>query len=456
MKRVLVLLLVLIMAVSLFPSAFAAEMEKDIVDTAVEAGTFTILATALDSAGLVDTLKGEGPFTVFAPTDDAFANLLADLGITAEDLLANPDLKNILLYHVLSGSVPAADVLALEDGTMVETVNGQSLIVSFEGGNVFVDDAKVTATDVMASNGVIHVIDEVIMPVTASRVATEDAKGLIDDGTIDYIVDVRGAAAFDEAHVPGALNIPGPMASDGFLAGTVAAGIERDDEVLIYCMVQPAAEAAADALLGDGYENITIMLGGITGWTEEGYPVAATLKDIVDTAVGAGSFNTLAAALTKANLVETLKGPGPFTVFAPTDDAFAALLTELGITAEELLANPDLASILLYHVVPGKVMASDVLALPNGTMVETAGGEKLTVTFMDGSVYVDGAKVVTTDVMASNGVIHVIDAVIMPGQEETEPVPIPETGDSGMIPFALLALVSGAWIVMRRKSQRAS
>ncbi len=454
LKRVLVLLLVLMMAVSLFPTAFAAEMDKDIVDTAVEAGTFTILATALDTAGLVETLKGDGPFTVFAPTDDAFAALLADLGITAEDLLANPDLKNILLYHVVSGSVPAADVLALDDGTMVETVNGQSLTVTFESGNVFVDDAQVTATDVMASNGIIHVIDKVIMPVTATRVMTSDAKGLIDGGSIDHIIDVRAASAFDEAHVPGALNIPGPMASDGFLSGVVAAGIEKDDEILIYCMVQPAAEAAADALLGAGYGNVTIMLEGITGWTEAGYPVAVTLKDIVDTAVEAGSFNTLAAALTKANLVETLKGPGPFTVFAPTDDAFAALLANLGITAEELLANPDLANILLYHVVPGKVMASDVLALPNGTMVETAGGEKLTVAFMGGNVYVDDAKVVTTDVMASNGVIHVIDAVIMPGQEATEPVP--KTGDLGMVPFGFLALASGAWIIMRRKNQKAS
>lgn len=451
MKKGLVLFLVLLLTLTSFPAAFAEEMPKDIVDTAVDAGTFTILATALDTAGLVDTLKGEGPFTVFAPTDDAFAALLADLGITAEDLLANPDLANILLYHVVAGSVPAADVLALEDGTMVETVNGQSLTVTFDGGNVFVDNAQVVTTDVMASNGIIHVIDAVILPKTAERVDTATAKARIDGDEIDTIIDVRGAAAFDEGHVPGAVNIPGPMLSESFLTDVQAAGIGSEDEILIYCMVQPAAEAASNALLAAGFENITIMLGGITGWQDAGYPVAMTLKDIVDTAVEAGSFNTLAAALTKANLVETLKGTGPFTVFAPTDDAFAALLATLGITAEDLLANPELSNILLYHVVPGKVMASDVLALPNGTMVQTVGGKSVTVTFMGGNVYVDDAKVVTTDVEASNGVIHVIDSVLLPEADPAEQTPVPQTGDPGIWSLGLAALASGAWLLTRRK-----
>jgi transforming growth factor-beta-induced protein len=452
MRKIFILALVLLLAFSSFTAVFAEEMQKDIIETAVDAGTFTVLASALDTAGLVETLKGDGPFTVFAPTDDAFESLLADLGISAEDLLANPDLKNILLYHVLSGSVEAADVLALDDGTMVETLNGQSLEVTFMGGSVYVDEAKVATTDIMASNGVIHVIDKVIMPVTAVRIETADAKALIDGGSVDYIIDVRGASAYNEAHVPDALNIPGPMASDNFLAGVESNGISEEDEILIYCMVQPAAEAAADALFGAGYTNVTIMLKGISGWQDAGYPVATTLKDIVDTAVSNGSFNTLAAALTKANLIETLKGPGPFTVFAPTDDAFAALLSNLGITADQLLANPELGNILLYHVVPGKVMAADVLALPNGTMVETANGKSLKVTFMDGSVYVDGAKVLATDVMATNGVIHVIDAVILPQAEPAEAqTDNPKTGDMGIIPLGFGALASGAWLLLRKK-----
>lgn len=135
---------------------------------------------------------------------------------------------------------------------------------------------------------------------------------------------------------------------------------------------------------------------------------AAATKDIVDTAVGAGSFKTLADLLTKAGLVETLKGPGPFTVFAPTDEAFAkvdkATLDKLGANVEAL------KQVLTYHVVAGKVLAADVKAGP----VKTVEGSEATIKVEGGKVMIDGANVTATDVMASNGVIHVIDAVILP------------------------------------------
>ena len=133
-------------------------------------------------------------------------------------------------------------------------------------------------------------------------------------------------------------------------------------------------------------------------------------KDIVETAVDAGSFTTLVAALKAADLVETLKGDGPFTVFAPTDEAFAALPKG---TVDALLEpeNKDqLTAILTYHVVPGKVMSSD---LSDGMMAATVQGDEVTIGTM-GGVTVDGANVVTADIEASNGVIHVIDGVIMP------------------------------------------
>ncbi len=143
-------------------------------------------------------------------------------------------------------------------------------------------------------------------------------------------------------------------------------------------------------------------------------PASAADKDIVDTAVGAGSFKTLAAALQAGGLIETLKGDGPFTVFAPTDEAFA----KLGDATIADLLKPEnkekLVGILTYHVVPGKVLAADVLKL-DGEKVGTANKDaKVTVTVKDGSVYVDKAKVVKTDIAATNGVIHVIDAVIVP------------------------------------------
>lgn len=131
-------------------------------------------------------------------------------------------------------------------------------------------------------------------------------------------------------------------------------------------------------------------------------------KDIVDTAVAAGSFTTLVAAVEAAGLVDTLKGDGPFTVFAPTDEAFAALPEG---TVEGLLADPDaLTAILTYHVVPGKVMSTD---LSNDMKAATVNGADVTI-MTEGGVMVDGANVVSADIEASNGVIHVIDAVILP------------------------------------------
>jgi uncharacterized surface protein with fasciclin (FAS1) repeats len=139
----------------------AADAEMDIVDTAVSAGNFQTLAAALTAADLVDTLKGDGPFTVFAPTDDAFAKLPAG---TVENLLKAENLDQltaILTYHVVAGAVTADQVVNL---TAAATVNGQSVDISMNGSNVMVDGAKVVMTDIMASNGVIHVIDSVILP----------------------------------------------------------------------------------------------------------------------------------------------------------------------------------------------------------------------------------------------------------------------------------------------------
>ena len=156
-------------AASPSPSASASESmaSADIVDTAVAAGDFTTLTAALTAAGLVDTLKGPGPFTVFAPTDDAFAKLPAG---TVDTLLKDPkgDLTQILTYHVIPGKVMAADVVKL-DGQKVKTVQGGELTVGVDGDKVILTDAagntvNVTTTDVEASNGVIHVIDGVLMP----------------------------------------------------------------------------------------------------------------------------------------------------------------------------------------------------------------------------------------------------------------------------------------------------
>ena len=305
------------------PAEAAGELQ-DIVDTAVAAGSFGTLVAAVEAAGLVETLKGEGPFTVFAPTDEAFAALPAG---TIDALLADPQgqLTQILLYHVVPGKVMAADVT---DGAEVATVQGSPVNFMVADGAVMINDANIVATDIEATNGVIHVIDKVILP-PAEEAATEEA-------------------ATEEAAAE-----------------------------------EPAADAAA-------------------------------MGTIPAVAAGAGSFTTLLAAVEAAGLADELSGAGPFTVFAPTDEAFAALPAG---TIDALLADPQgqLTQILLYHVVPGKVMAADVT---DGLAAETLQGAPLTFSVgADGAVKIGDVNVVSTDVEASNGVIHVIDAILMPPAE---------------------------------------
>jgi|TARA_B110000459_G_C16339629_1_gene371711 transforming growth factor-beta-induced protein len=138
---------------------------------------------------------------------------------------------------------------------------------------------------------------------------------------------------------------------------------------------------------------------------------------IVDVAVGAGSFTTLVAAVTEAGLVDTLSGDGPFTVFAPTDEAFAAALDALGLTAEELLASPELGAILTYHVLAGEVDAATAISL-DGQSADTVNGAAIDISVVDGSVMINNATVITADVAASNGIIHIIDTVLLPPAAE--------------------------------------
>ncbi len=301
-----------------------------IVDVAVGAGTFETLVAAVTAAGLAETLSGEGPFTVFAPTDDAFAALPEGL-VEALLLPENVDaLTAVLTYHVLGAEVPSSDVASGD----VETLQGEAITLAVgDDGTVMVNDATVTAVDVEASNGVIHVIDTVLVPPSIDATALLVADAMEDEAMEDEAME-------DEA---------------------------MEDEA-----------------------------GGDT---------------IVDVAVGAGTFETLVAAVTAADLAETLSGEGPFTVFAPTDDAFAALPEGL-VEALLLPENVDaLTAILTYHVLGAEVPSSDVA---DGD-VETLQGEVITLAVGDdGSVMVNSANVIAVDVEASNGVIHVIDSVLVP------------------------------------------
>jgi transforming growth factor-beta-induced protein len=276
----------------------AVSKQATIVDTAVAAGNFKTLVAAVQAAGLAETLSGAGPFTVFAPTDEAFAKLPAG----TVDTLLKPEnkakLAAILTYHVVPGSVKAADVVKVKH---LGTVNGQRVGIKVEGPKVMVDGALVSATDIGCSNGVIHVIDSVMLPV---------------DGTV------------------------------------------------------------------------------------------------VDVAVKNGSFKTLVAAVQAAGLAETLAGKGPFTILAPTDEAFA----KLPAGTLEMLLKPEnkkqLVEILSYHVVPNVTAYSD--SVVKMKEVPTLLGKPIGVKVVGDKVMLGGANVVAVDVEASNGVIHVLDAVLLP------------------------------------------
>ncbi|HSS65452.1 MAG TPA: fasciclin domain-containing protein, partial [Gammaproteobacteria bacterium] len=239
---------------------------------------------------LVGVLTSDGPLTVFAPTDEAFRKLPKK---TLQRLLENPaKLAAVLRYHVVPGRVLAADVVKLSSA---KTASGQEVTINATSA-VRINDAKVIKTDIVASNGVIHVIDTVLMP----------------------------------------------------------------------------------------------------------------RQDILSTARSAGSFKTLLAAVEAAGLSDALRGDGPLTLFAPTDEAFAKLPAG---TVEALLKDiPKLRAILTYHVVPGKVTAADVMKL---STAKTLQGQPVRIR-ASSEVMINGARVIRADVPASNGVIHVVDTVLLP------------------------------------------
>lgn len=280
--------------------------EPNVVEVAQSNPNFSILAEAVVAADLAGTLSGPGPFTVFAPTDAAFGSLLTELGVTKAQLLADKALlRSVLLYHVLPAKVDKASVQLGKAATPLE---GGIFKIDSVSANLIITDgrnrtSRATTTDVMASNGIVHAIDKVLLPAN---------------------------------------------------------------------------------------------------------------KTIVETAQSLPDFSILVEAVVAADLTATLNGTGPFTVFAPTNAAFAKLLTELGITKAQLLADKALLTkVLTYHVVAGRVLKVEV---PVGTPITTVQGGTFTV---DSSLAItdrNGRKstLIATDTLARNGVIHVIDTVILP------------------------------------------
>jgi uncharacterized surface protein with fasciclin (FAS1) repeats len=425
----------------------AAEL-LSIVDIAVQDGRFTTLVTALEAAGLVETLQGDGPFTVFAPTDEAFAALPEG---ALDGLLADSEaLSSVLLYHVVGGKVMAADVVSL-DGQEVATASGDAVKVMVDGSSVMINEAKVIITDIEGSNGVIHVIDAVLLPPTDEMATDED---MADEEVNQTIVDIALSdenfstlvTALEAAGLVEALQGEGPFtvfaptneAFEALPEGALEALIadpEALTDVLLYHVAEGKA-MAADVVELDGQKVETLLgqyvdinIDGEAVMVDDATVIAADVeasngvihvidtvllpetRTIVDIAVEDGRFTTLVAALEAAGLVEALQAEGLFTVFAPTDDAFVALPEG---TVEGLLADTEaLTQVLLYHVVDGKVMAAQVVEL-DGQEVETLSGNNVIVTIEDEAVKINESQVIIPDIEASNGVIHVIDAVLVP------------------------------------------
>jgi transforming growth factor-beta-induced protein len=397
----------------------------DIVDVAVADGRFTTLVAAVQAAGLAETLKSEGPFTVFAPTDEAFAKLPEG---TIEALLADTAaLSDILLYHVVPGKYYSEDVLAMP---VLQSAQGTSLLTQLKDGKVMLNDAEIIITDVQARNGVIHVIDAVVTPGNIVETAVRD-------GRFTTLAAALGAANLAETlQGEGPFTVFAPT-DDAFAKlpeGSVEAllgDIPALTDILLYHVVSGEVMAADVAGLSNAdtlaEEKLNIRVDMEKVMINDAQVVIADIvttngvihvidtvllpRDIVETAVADGRFTTLAAALEAANLLDTLKGPGPFTVFAPTDEAFAKLPEG---TVKALLADiPSLSNILLYHVVSGEVFAADVVNLESAA---TAQGQSIAVRVEDGKVFLNDSQVIITDIAATNGVIHVIDAVLLPPQ----------------------------------------
>ena len=415
------------------PMAEPTPEPNSIVDIAVSDGRFETLVAALQTAGLVDTLAGDGPFTVFAPTDDAFAKLPEG---TVEALLKDiPALTDILLYHVVKGSVMAEDVVMLDEA---QTLLGENVSIRVEGDMVYINDAQVIITDIMADNGVIHVIDTVLLP-PADEPMSNIVEIAVADGRFQTLVAAVQAAGLAETFSgEGPFTVFAPT-DDAFAKlpeGTVEALLEDIPaltDILLYHVVE--GEVLAEAVVGlneaktlsgkyidirveDGmvYINDAMVVitdimasNGVIHVIDTVLLPPESAGSIVDIAVADGRFQTLVAAVEAAGLVDTLSNDGRFTVFAPTDDAFAKLPEG---TVEALLEDiPALTDILLYHVVDGQVLAEDVIMLEEAA---TLLGENISIRVEDGMVYINDSMVIITDILADNGVIHVIDTVLLP------------------------------------------
>jgi uncharacterized surface protein with fasciclin (FAS1) repeats len=449
-KTIVCLMMTLLLSASL-PLNSSAGPTDDIPTNAAGTGVHDSLVAALAHAGLVTTLEGTGPFTVFAPTDQAFAAAGIDLADfdTPEE---NDTLSDILLHHVYAGEVPAS---AVTDGMLATMVNGDKVKFGVSGGTVTVGAATVTTADVMSSNGIIHVIDTVLLPPVDIPATAQSTT--IHDSLVAAVIQ---ADLLTTLQGPGPFTVFAPTDQAFVDAGIDLASLDTPEgkatlsDILLYHVVSSEVPASAVAdctetdaangqplafTVGDGVmvndANVVmtdvITSNGLIHVIDKVLSPSETPNDIPRTAQCTGIHDSLVAGVIQAELLETLQGPGPFTVFAPTDQAFVDAGIDLA-ALDTPEGKATLADILLYHVVAGEVPAANVTDCMSAT---AANGQPLSFT-VGSSVMVNGATVIQADVGTSNGFIHVIDQVLTPTDTPND---IPRTAQCTGIHDSLVA-----------------
>jgi uncharacterized surface protein with fasciclin (FAS1) repeats len=386
----------------------------------------TTLDTAVQAAELDDDLAGPGPFTLFAPENDAF-DLLPPGALTALlDPANQAQLIELLTYHALAGSVDAATAATLPGAT---TLQGDPVVLETVAGELYVNDARVVMPDVMADNGIIHVVDRVLQP------PTDIVTTLVDRGFTQLVASLQATGLAATLMGPGPFTLHAPT-DDAFAAVAGALGGLSTAEVtaILQYHVLPGAFTATQALAAGAVPSATgtvvvfstdaqgqplvnaVTLSGFNIPSTNGivHVVDEVLVDPLDIPALAGALglDTLVAALVAAGLDDDLAEPnGPFTVFAPTEAAFAALPAGTLAFLLDPANQAALIDVLTYHVLAGE---QDGAALGAESTVTTLQGDELLVDTVGSTLYLNDAAVLAADLQAENGLVHAVDAVLTP------------------------------------------
>jgi transforming growth factor-beta-induced protein len=408
---------------------------QSVVDIIVGSPDHNTLEAAILAAGLESVLDGEGPFTVFAPTDAAFALLPEG---TVEALLNDiPTLTAILTYHVAGDNVLSGDLF---DGQSIITVNGAAVTVTINEGGIFINDALVTADNLLADNGVVHVINAVLLPPSETTSVFDIISGSPDHNTLEAAILAAGLESVLDGEGPFTVFAPTDAAFALLPEGTVEALLNDIPTLTAILTYHVAGDNVLSGDLFDGQSIITVNGAAVTVTINEGgifindalvtadnlladngvvHVINAVLlppsetTSVFDIISGSPDHNTLKAAILAAGLESVLDGEGPFTVFAPTDAAFAALPDGL---VEALLADPQgaLTDVLLYHVLGENLTSEDFEFYGNSfPYYQSLNGKTVTVRVTADAIFVNDVQIVFSDLIADNGVVHVIDAVLV-------------------------------------------